>query len=70
MPLWAWLIVAIAVLLAVMWVYDRQVRARRERLGDPSAAMARGGAAVQGNPEAHRGAASADRFLPPGGGTF
>ena len=70
MPLWAWLLVAIAVLLAAMWILDQRARRRRAQLNDPSA-MARGVTGPQANPEAHRGAMTADRFLPPsGGGTF
>ena len=69
MPLWAWVLVVIAALLAVMWVYDRRVRARGARLNDP-AAMARGVTAPQGNPEAHRGAIQPERYGPGVGGSF
>ena len=70
MPLWAWLVVVIAVLLLPMWVYDRRVRRRGARLNAPSA-MAQGVSAPQANPDAHRGALSADRYLPPPtGGSF
>jgi hypothetical protein len=69
MPLWAWVLVVIAVLLAVMWLYDRRARARGARLNDP-AAMARGVTAPQANPEAHRGAMQPQRYWPSGpGGT-
>lgn len=70
MPLWAWVLIGIAVLLAVMWLWDRRVRARGGTLNDP-AAMARGVTAPQGDPEAHRGAMQPDRGYGTGlGGTF
>lgn len=61
MPLWAWILVGIAVLLAVMWVGDRRTRGRRATLADP-AAMARGVRSPEGNPEAHRGAMQPQRY--------
>jgi hypothetical protein len=61
MPLWAWVLVVVAVLLAVMWNWDRRTKARRARLADP-AVMARGVRAPEGNAEAHRGAMRPDRF--------
>jgi hypothetical protein len=61
MPLWAWFVVVIAVLLTVMWVWDRRTTARRGRLADP-AAMAHGVRAPEGDPEAHRGAMQPRRF--------
>lgn len=62
-----WVLLGIAVLLAVMWLYDRRVRARGRRLNDP-ARMERGVHAPYGDPEAHRGAISPDRFT--GGGSW
>jgi hypothetical protein len=61
MPLWAWALVAVAVLLAVMWAADRRTRARRGRLADP-ADTARGVRSPEGDPEAHRAAMRPDRF--------
>jgi hypothetical protein len=61
MPLWAWVLVVVAAVLAVMWVWDRRTKARHGRPADP-AAMARGVRAPEGNPEAHRGAMQPQRF--------
>jgi hypothetical protein len=54
MPLWAWLVLVIAVLLAVMAVWDRRTRARGARLNDLGA-MGRGIRQPQAHPDAHRG---------------
>ena len=69
MPLWAWVLVVIAALLAVMWLVDRRARARGARLNDP-AAMARGVTTPQGNPEAHREAMRPERYGPGAGGSM
>jgi hypothetical protein len=66
MPLWAWVLVVLAVVLAVMWVWDRRTTARRATLADPTA-MARGVRSPEGNPEAHRAAMRPDRFDAGGG---
>lgn len=69
MPLWAWVLLAIAVLLAVMWLYDRRVRASGRRLNDVRK-MARGVREVEGDVEAHRAAMQPQRFLGGGPGGF
>ena len=66
MPLWAWILLVIAALLAVMWLVDRRARARGARLTDP-AAMARGVTTPHGDPEAHRLAVRPESFGPFGG---
>ena len=67
MPLWGWFLLVLAVVLVVMWLYDRRTRARGARLNDPGT-MARGVTAPQANPEAHRAAMQPHRFGPWGGG--
>jgi hypothetical protein len=70
MPLYGWVLIVIAALLAVMWLVDRRAKARGARIADP-AAMARGVTSPQGNPEAHRGAMRPERYGPgAGGGSF
>jgi hypothetical protein len=66
MPLWAWFLVLVAVVLVPMWLHDRRAKARGSRLNDPGA-MARGVTAPQGDPEAHRGAIQPDRSMGPFG---
>jgi Flp pilus assembly protein TadB len=53
MPLWAWFLVLVAVVLVPMWVHDRRAKARGSRLNDPGS-MARAVSTPQGDPEAHR----------------
>jgi hypothetical protein len=61
MPLWAWFLVGVVVVLVPMWVHDRRAKARGSRLNDPGS-MARGVTAPQANPEAHRAAMQPERF--------
>jgi hypothetical protein len=67
MPLWAWILVAITALLVPRWTNDRRARRRGACVNGPWD-MARGVSAAQANPDAHRGALTADRSLPPAGG--
>jgi hypothetical protein len=62
MPLWGWLLLVVAVVLAVMSLHDRRVQARGGRLNDPGA-MERRVAGPQASPDAHRNP------LPWGGGS-
>ena len=61
MPLWGWFLLVVAVVLAVMWLWDRRTKARGARLNDPTR-MARGVTTPQGDPEAHRGAMPPERW--------
>jgi hypothetical protein len=63
-PLWGWLLLAVLVLLAAMWLHDRRVRARGARLNDPGT-MSHGVTGPRADPEAHRGAMRPERW---GGG--
>ena len=62
MPLWAWFLVVVAVVLVPMWMHDRRAKARGSRLNDPGA-MARGVTTPQANPEAHRLAIQPERGM-------